>query len=581
MRIPTGTIVVAYTLLAAFLATGCAGTGVKQARTGEMVYLQPATERGPEPFTDSTVNAAAARSSRPTTSASPGEPEAPLRAARTLSGATPGLYRGTPRVAGCDVERHVGYLTADEARADAFARVAGVSRAELPGYLRGLTPVVLGADTRVSNHTYRDRRASRYQAVLQAGTAVLVDDRGVPRVRCACGNPLTPPAPTRGGAAARGTPWSGYRANGVVVVTPAPRAVTSITIVDEETRTWTRRRVGPDVRRDQVVPAPPGATAVPSPPGPSSSSSASSPSASSPGQSAPVPPETAPPGAGPQEAGGEGAGLQEAGGEGAGLPDADSSDAGPSSTSPSSTGLSGAGLSGAGRLSAGLSGIGASVVGRPLAELSGAALPDAGASDTGRAGEGRSELSESGPRESGPARTGPPAAGRPVADPSDRDLSVMGSPGADPSDTGLSVMGSPGTGSPVTDPSDTGLPGTGPSVVSRSGADRPGVGQMDARQPGTGPPEDVPPVGAGPDPRPPRTDESDPAAADRTGTPHPDGRTPPDRRTGTPDDAASRADRHTATPAAPPRSTAPPAAPSEAVPGQEGRVPGAAGGPVS
>ncbi|QTE02500.1 DUF6777 domain-containing protein [Streptomyces cyanogenus] len=261
MRIPTRTIVTACAFLVTLLATGCAGTGVKQTRAGELVLLQAATERGPEPFTESTdTGVPRSQSPRVTARVQPGDVEAPLRAARTLSGATPGLYRGSPRVAGCDVERHIRHLAADEDRADAFAGVAGVTRAELPGYLRGLTPVLLAADTRVTSHAYRDHAAARYQAVLQAGTAVLVDNRGVPRVRCACGNPLDQPTPTRGGAGARGTPWAGYRPNQVVVVAPASRPVTSLTIVDAASRTWIERRVGPDVRRDRVVPAPPGAT---------------------------------------------------------------------------------------------------------------------------------------------------------------------------------------------------------------------------------------------------------------------------------------------------------------------------------
>ncbi|PZT71125.1 hypothetical protein DN402_02310 [Streptomyces sp. SW4] len=50
---------------------------------------------------------------------------------------------------------------------------------------------MLRADTRVTGHGLRGGRPVGGQAVLQAGTAVLVDDRGVPRVRCAGGNPLT------------------------------------------------------------------------------------------------------------------------------------------------------------------------------------------------------------------------------------------------------------------------------------------------------------------------------------------------------------------------------------------------------
>ncbi|MEU7560705.1 DUF6777 domain-containing protein [Streptomyces eurythermus] len=266
MRIPTRTLVTACVLSVALLAAGCAGAGVKQTRVGDLVFLQAVGERGPGPFTDSAATGpAASESPRIGAKMSAGELAAPLRAARTVSGATPGLYRGTPRVARCDVERHIRYLAADPARADAFAGVVGVRRAALPAYLRGLTPVVLGADTRVTNHAYQGRRADDYQAVLQAGTAVLVDDRGLPRVRCACGNPLAPPAPTRGGASARGTPWPGYRPNKVIVVSPAPRAVTSLTLVDSGHRTWTERRTGQDVRRDRVVPPPAQATASPSP----------------------------------------------------------------------------------------------------------------------------------------------------------------------------------------------------------------------------------------------------------------------------------------------------------------------------
>ncbi|OIJ86674.1 DUF6777 domain-containing protein [Streptomyces monashensis] len=180
----------------------------------------------------------------------------PLRAVRSLSGATPGLYGGTAHVSGCDVERQIAYLGADRDRAGAFARAQGISAPALPGYLRGLAPVLLRADTRVTGHGYRDGQDAAYQAVLQAGTAVLVDDRGMPRLRCACGNPLGPPAPGRGGLGARGLSWPAYRPDQVVAVTPAPRAVASLTIVDVLTRTWIERRIGHDVRRDQVVPAP-------------------------------------------------------------------------------------------------------------------------------------------------------------------------------------------------------------------------------------------------------------------------------------------------------------------------------------
>ena len=46
----------------------------------------------------------------------------------------------------------------------------------------------------VTNYGYSNGVATPRQAVLQAGTGVLVDSTGQPVVRCACGNPLTAPA---------------------------------------------------------------------------------------------------------------------------------------------------------------------------------------------------------------------------------------------------------------------------------------------------------------------------------------------------------------------------------------------------
>jgi hypothetical protein len=76
-----------------------------------------------------------------------------------------------------------------------MGRGPGVPLAEIRGFLASLTSVVLRTDTAVTNHDYRDRQAVPFQSVLQAGNAVLVDERGVPRVRCTCGNPLRQPEP--------------------------------------------------------------------------------------------------------------------------------------------------------------------------------------------------------------------------------------------------------------------------------------------------------------------------------------------------------------------------------------------------
>lgn len=273
MRTPTGAFTAACALSAALLLSACgagrAGGGEGDGTTAAALVLQPAADPGPAPFTDSTAVAAPAPFPAGPAPRTAGGTVRVSTGPRSLSGATPGLYGGTERTGSCDIGRQIGHLTRDRAAGRAFARVAGVPPEALPDYVRALTPVVLRADTRVTGHGHRAGRVTGYQAVLQAGTAVLVDDRGVPRLRCACGNPLRPPLALRGTPATRGTPWPGYRPGEVIVVTPAPRAVADFTIIDLAARTWIERRPGHDVRHDRALPPPVWATRPPAPSAPS------------------------------------------------------------------------------------------------------------------------------------------------------------------------------------------------------------------------------------------------------------------------------------------------------------------------
>ncbi|MFJ8713786.1 DUF6777 domain-containing protein [Streptomyces violaceus] len=273
MRTHTGTFVMACVLSTVLLLSGC-GTGgdgdEADADAAEELFLQPAADRGPDPFTDSTATTTATPSPAPRTpgTAGPGgaaQVSAGLSGLRSLSGGTPGLYGGVERTGSCDIGRQIGHLTRDRARIRAFARVAGVSPAAVPDYVRRLTPLVLRADTRVTNHGFRSGQAGGYQSVLQAGTAVLVDDRGVPRVRCACGNPLRPPVAMRGTPRGQGSPWPGYRPGEVIVVTPSPQVITDFTIIDVAARTWIERPIGHDVRHDRALPPPVWAQRPPAP----------------------------------------------------------------------------------------------------------------------------------------------------------------------------------------------------------------------------------------------------------------------------------------------------------------------------
>lgn len=147
------------------------------------------------------------------------------RGVQAIDGTTPGLYGGTGE-ASCNTAALANYLANNPGKASAWAGVFGIGVDQIPYYLDTLTPVVLARDTWVTNHSYSNGVATPFQSVLQAGTAVLVDSYGVPRVRCSCGNPLSPPA---------GTPLSGYRTVNAPWAYYAPRQVVYVNYHDEHT----------------------------------------------------------------------------------------------------------------------------------------------------------------------------------------------------------------------------------------------------------------------------------------------------------------------------------------------------------
>ncbi|QNS02926.1 DUF6777 domain-containing protein [Streptomyces xanthii] len=285
-RIRTKTYVTALGISAALLLAGCSSgdgagdqtVGVAAGAKGTL-HLQPITDDGPDPFTDSTATSDATpppvtRTPQPAPSGSAtGNPEG----LKSYSGSTPGLYGGTRSVGSCDVEKQVRFLTSDQAKAGAFAEASGIDRADIASFLRGLTPVVLRVDTRVTNHGYRDGSATSFQSVLQAGTAVLVDRHGLPRVRCACGNPIAAPVALKGTPRQKGKAWEGYRPTEVIVITPAPQIIQNITIINIVNNTWIQRPIGDDGHHDKPVPPP---SPTPTSPSPSPSDSETSPSPS-------------------------------------------------------------------------------------------------------------------------------------------------------------------------------------------------------------------------------------------------------------------------------------------------------------
>jgi hypothetical protein len=199
----------------ALVATNQGGTK-KSAGKGE-IFLEPASSTGPHPFTRSvaTSSPAVTASTRPP---APASTVAPSPAVQGVQGSQPGLYGGTRNNSTCDPERLISFLQANPGKARAWSSALGIPRDSIAAYVRRLTPVILTGDTRVTNYGYENGRPTPRQAVLQAGTAVLVDDYGIPRVKCGCGNPLSPPVPTPVRPTYTGTHWAGWAPANVTVV---------------------------------------------------------------------------------------------------------------------------------------------------------------------------------------------------------------------------------------------------------------------------------------------------------------------------------------------------------------------------
>ncbi|MFP3963970.1 DUF6777 domain-containing protein [Actinomadura fulvescens] len=163
------------------------------------------------------------------------------QAGGTTDGDSPGLYGGTRRAASCDPAKLVEFLRSDPAKAQAWAAVHGIKPAEIAGFVGRLTPVLLRTDTLVTNHGFRNGKATAAPAVLQAGMGVLVNEYGFPVVKCNCGNPLTEPEKkiSTGDAKYTGQSWPRFTKGKVTKIKPreASRgAVPVFVLVDPEAK---------------------------------------------------------------------------------------------------------------------------------------------------------------------------------------------------------------------------------------------------------------------------------------------------------------------------------------------------------
>lgn len=221
-------------------------------QSGEL-FLESVTSTGANPFTDSTATGVG--TSRTTTTAPTSAGATPTESQTvvgTVAGNTAGLYGGTLNEASCDRAKQIAFLQGNPRVAAAFASVLAITPDQIPDYLRSLTPVVLRHDTRVTNHGFIDGTATAFQSVLQAGTAVLVDKHGIPRVRCSCGNPLTPPTAIEGDVRYRGQTWPGFALNQTIVINNNVNININIFIlVDTMTGAWFDRPAGTDGTLDK------------------------------------------------------------------------------------------------------------------------------------------------------------------------------------------------------------------------------------------------------------------------------------------------------------------------------------------
>ena len=226
-----------------------AGTGVVLLRnvlspkaTGAELVLTGATDPGVNSFMPPVASA-------PPTNTQPAPTLQPHGDGNTvvtqpLPGDRDGLYGGTLNNAECDRDKMITFLSSHPAQASAFVEALNtdttlywsgghpLTAADIPTYLRELTPAVLRLDTRVTNHGFDGTHPTTLQSVFQAGTAVLVDAHGVPRARCYCGNPLTAPTALTGEPKPVGTAWSGYHPGALAEAQPSTTTITTFVLVD-------------------------------------------------------------------------------------------------------------------------------------------------------------------------------------------------------------------------------------------------------------------------------------------------------------------------------------------------------------
>lgn len=166
----------------------------------------------------------------------------------SYSASLPGLYGGTRNYSSCDKVQLVNFLLQNPAKEAAWTTTLGIQVTQLQQYVSGLTDVILRTDTRVTNHGYVNGVADPIQSVLEAGTAVLVDQYGRPVVKCYCGNPLTPPV-LYSSPVYTGPLWATFSPTQITIIQQSITIINQFTLYDPSTgQEFKRSPHGPDGR---------------------------------------------------------------------------------------------------------------------------------------------------------------------------------------------------------------------------------------------------------------------------------------------------------------------------------------------
>ena len=146
--------------------------------------------------------------------------------ASAASGGPVALAGGPEISSACDRDKLVTELNRQPGAATEWGAVLKVKPTDLATFAGTLRPGYLQSDTRFTNYGFRNSKAQARQAVLEAGTTVLMDPTGVPVVRCVSGTPLLPPMAVSGTPTYTGTKWPGFNPTGVVASSTVPQSVT-------------------------------------------------------------------------------------------------------------------------------------------------------------------------------------------------------------------------------------------------------------------------------------------------------------------------------------------------------------------